>query len=262
MGSIPSSTQMAIDFTTTPRGLCQCGCGQPTKIETMAGARSGVLKGEYRRYIRGHTGRFPRKSPPNPETVHPLCECGCGTPTNAAPQTVTKLGYAKGQPLRFVNGHQSRGLYGAKGSGWKGGRREAGGGYVMILCRDHPHANRAGYVMEHRLVMERVCGRFLEPQEVVHHKGVRFPQGSVENKRDNLPDNLELLANQAEHVRRHALYYRDATHKECALCRRVLPRTDFSPGRRCERGDPHYSRCRACHARLARERTARARTRS
>ena len=57
-----------------------------------------------------------------------------------------------------------------------------------------------GYILEHRLIMARHLGRCLEPWEVVHHKGTRFPSGSIEDKHDNLPDNLELLPSQTEHM--------------------------------------------------------------
>lgn len=35
-----------------------------------------------------------------------LCECGCGTPTPPSKTHNPKYGYVKGQPLRFVPGHQ------------------------------------------------------------------------------------------------------------------------------------------------------------
>lgn len=69
-------------------------------------------------------------------------------------------------------------------SGWKGGTSKHGAGYIKELAKDHPHADKGGYVMQHRLVMERVIGRYLDPKERVHHKnGVRS---------DNRPENLEL----------------------------------------------------------------------
>src|SRR4051812_14865190 len=34
-----------------------------------------------------------------------LCECGCGQPTRPARQTNTKLGWTKGEPIRYIVGH-------------------------------------------------------------------------------------------------------------------------------------------------------------
>ena len=59
------------------------------------------------------------------------------------------------------------------------------GGYILVFRPEHPFARMNGYVAQHRLVMEQVIGRFLDPSEVVHHKnGIR---------NDNRPENLELL---------------------------------------------------------------------
>lgn len=42
------------------------------------------------------------------DNANGLCECGCGTKTTLWPQSYTKLGVKKGQPRRYVAGHQSR----------------------------------------------------------------------------------------------------------------------------------------------------------
>lgn len=41
---------------------------------------------------------------PNPSG---LCMCGCGQPAPIAKETSTRNGYVKGQPVRFIYGHQS-----------------------------------------------------------------------------------------------------------------------------------------------------------
>lgn len=51
----------------------------------------------------------------------------------------------------------------------------------------------------HRIVAEAKIGRPLKPGEIVHHKDG--------NKRNNHPDNLEVLASQADHARIHMLEY-------------------------------------------------------
>lgn len=74
-----------------------------------------------------------------------------------------------------------------------GGRVTDKDGYVLLKANGHPHANSGGYVREHRLVMEAVLGRYLLPDEVVHHRdGV---------KANNAPENLELYASNAAHKR-------------------------------------------------------------
>lgn len=70
------------------------------------------------------------------------------------------------------------------------------GVYLARRQPHHPHADSHGYVMEHRLVMEGVIGRFLTPEELVHHED--------ENPRNNAASNLRIMS-AAEHTRHHHL---------------------------------------------------------
>jgi len=68
---------------------------------------------------------------------------------------------------------------------WKGGYARKDG-YIMILAHNHPAANKNGYIMKHRLIMETKLKRYLNPSEGVHHiNGI---------KDDNRPENLEITA--------------------------------------------------------------------
>ncbi|MBK8424388.1 MAG: HNH endonuclease [Elusimicrobia bacterium] len=77
---------------------------------------------------------------------------------------------------------------------WKGGVVKKGG-YLVELCPWHPYATKAGYVPQHRLVIERHIGRFLKPNEHVHHRD--------NSKTNNHIDNLELLT-EHDHLSLHA----------------------------------------------------------
>ena len=61
----------------------------------------------------------------------------------------------------------------------------------MVYSPNHPNVTKLGYILEHRLVMEKKIGRYLKPREVVHHIN--------KDREDNRLENLELTPNQAKH---------------------------------------------------------------
>ena len=67
-------------------------------------------------------------------------------------------------------------------------------GYVLIHCPFHPLAKK-GYVLEHRLVVEKKIGRHLTKEEVVHHLD--------EDKSNNKIENLMLFPTQKAHSSFH-----------------------------------------------------------
>jgi len=74
---------------------------------------------------------------------------------------------------------------------WKGGKWISSDGRVWIRCDNHPRTKN-GYVVEHTLIIEKHLGRYLTPEERVHHKNCI--------KIDNRLENLFLCKNMSEHA--------------------------------------------------------------
>lgn len=74
---------------------------------------------------------------------------------------------------------------------WKGGRIKTVQGYIKLHRPNHPCA-RNGYVPEHRLVMEKKMGRYLKPNELVHHINGK--------KDDNREENLLFIKPNKPHL--------------------------------------------------------------
>lgn len=69
---------------------------------------------------------------------------------------------------------------------WKGGKyKDNQTGYVYVYLPEHPHANKKGYLPEHRVIMENFLGRDLKTNETIRHKN--------KIKDDNRLNNLELV---------------------------------------------------------------------
>ena len=121
------------------------------------------------------------------------------------------IGFKKGQSLfpeyQFKKGHpKPKKAYafekGKNNPVWKGGKYKAKD-YVYILKPEHPFCNKIGYVKRSRFVMEKMIGRYLAPEEVVHHRGTKYPLGSIKNRQDDRPKNLQLFPNHSEHMKFH-----------------------------------------------------------
>jgi len=100
----------------------------------------------------------------------------------------------------------SEALRGEKHPRWKGGRTHHARGYIWILRPDHPYADANSHILEHRLVMEEHLGRFLKPEEVVHHIN--------EDVSDNRRENLMLFPSNAEHTKFHRRMRKSALNRD------------------------------------------------
>lgn len=98
--------------------------------------------------------------------------------------------HLEAQQIRFARGDE----YGENSHNWKGGRYVNVQGYVAVRNPTNPKAFPNGYMLEHRLVMEKKLGRRLESYEIVHHIDG--------DKTNNHPDNLMLTVRE-NHRRTH-----------------------------------------------------------
>jgi len=66
--------------------------------------------------------------------------------------------------------------------------------YIYVKLKDHPNA-KGGWYPEHRLVAEQFLGRYLKPEEVIHHIDLIKDNNNILN--------LMLFANNKEHMKWH-----------------------------------------------------------
>ena len=129
------------------------------------------------------------------------CKCGCGEKTTLAPQSFTKRGWIKGEPIDFVSGHNNR--LGKNSPKWKGGRhilKCRNTEYVQIHMPKHHRSDARGYVLEHILAAEKAMGDPLPDGAIVHH----IDGDGLNNKSSNL---MMFLSN-SQHLKFHARHRR------------------------------------------------------
>lgn len=103
----------------------------------------------------------------------------------SSPETEIKKGQHLSRKTEFKKGHMRC---------FKTGKIKHSQGYYSIYKPEHPYA-RNKRVFEHRLIMEKHIGRFLKPNESVHHKnGI---------KTDNRIENLILFHSESKHQEYH-----------------------------------------------------------
>jgi len=124
-----------------------------------------------------------------------LCRCECGN------MTITSRDNLISGSTKSCGCYQREGVVqrmkafrtkdGPSNPLWTGGRVEDHRGYFRLYRKEHPNHDCNGYVAEHRIVMENNIGRYLRPEEIVHHIDG--------NKKNNNISNLVLFPSQREH---------------------------------------------------------------
>lgn len=159
----------------------QCLNCKSTKTYIKKGKGEQWYKNDYG-YLCFNCGRKEARKRYKEKSEKTICACGCG-------EIIDGRGI-DGKVRKFKHTHH---VNGALNPNWKGGFRKSNG-YIKILYKNHPRADRDGYVYQHILIMEKHLGRYLQPNiDDIHHiNGI---------KDDNRIENLQLYSH-----REHAIY--------------------------------------------------------
>lgn len=129
------------------------------------------------------------------------------------------------------------------GNHWKGGKSIDKDGYLLVYMPKHPRARTNGYVLEHILVVEKACRRYLKDDEEIHHiNGIRD---------DNRVINLVLCKDRAHH------FYLHRSQRALDACNHA----DWLKCKYCKQWDSPENMCvydhqgwhRECHIKYMRE---------
>lgn len=83
---------------------------------------------------------------------------------------------------------------GANSPSWKGGKYTKNG-YIFITNHNHPNVRDNGYILEHRLIVEKYLKRFITNKEVTHHVN--------KIRHDNRVENLMVFSGTSAHQKFH-----------------------------------------------------------
>lgn len=114
---------------------------------------------------------------------------------------IMKKAYKEGQKRGFQKGHtinlgkKRPNCSGKNNWNWKGGKRVSTNEYIYLLRPKHPFCDGMGYVKRCRIVMEKELGRYISPEEVIHHIN--------KIRTDDRIENLKLFKNKSEHQKSH-----------------------------------------------------------
>ncbi len=164
-----------------PPGFCRCGCGQRTNIVKQDDPDRGYKKGDYRRFVNHH--HIKNMQPGYQSNVQPKTCVICGK--KFLPRKPSR------QNTQVTCSAKCRNTYNSKNSVQKRANSLRGRGEGKTYRKYRG-------VHEHRFVMERILGRNLTSEEIVHHKD--------ENMFNNNPDNLEIVT-RSEHAKIHLHNY-------------------------------------------------------
>ena len=167
-----------------------------------------------------------------------LCECGCGMPAPIATYTNARLGYKKGNPVRFISGHNNH---------YNGGKAMLGG-YPGMLVKGHRRADTRGYVRKTVLIAEKIVGKPLSPKVIIHHHD--------KNTLNNDNSNLVICENQAYHMLLHRRQRAieacgHANWRKCKICKKY----DDPDNLICNEGGIAHSECKKKYMRNYYERS-------
>ena len=121
------------------------------------------------------------------EIPYGYCHCGCGKKTKIAKENRKKIGWVKGQPVKFLLGHNGRLR--------KGGEVKHTEGYILQKVDNHPNGTQTGYIQRSHFVVEKILGKYLPKNCEVHHVN--------EIRDDDEPKNLVVCQDRAYHFLLH-----------------------------------------------------------